>query len=250
MSLTGTSDFEELAGSKRGFRNGRPFRERRWEGPVDGVNAFVGTSMPGGWTEWDSEENGDLAIVSAIYQTPDSAPTGDEGLVLRTWELDGNDLEQSLWNHPEVVEWMTGFSTSEILDTRRIIERVVNGDQPLELPAPGSEDPFDRLIDRLIRGTESLTVAQYVLRKIELVVIGSSIVASHANVNKQFTYAQLTSAEPSLVSQNLVAASGLTSLKWLKRTPTVKRSNSNLWEISLEYWGADVWDSWLYPERS
>lgn len=250
MSLKGTSNFEELAGSKRGFRNGRPFRERRWEGPATDVNTFVGTSMPGGWTEWDSEENGDLAIVSAIYQTPDSAPSGDEGLVLRTWELDGNDLEQSLWVHPEITSWMSGQSLTDILNNRRIIERVVNGDQPLELPAPGEEEPFDRLIDRLIRGTESLTVAQYVLRKIELVVIGSSIVASHTNVNKQFTYAQLATAEPSLADQNLVAASGLTALKWLKRTPTVKRSNANLWEISLEYWGADVWDSWLYPART
>ncbi len=250
MSLKGTANFEEIAGSKRGFRSGRPFRERRWEGPTEGVDAFVATEMPSGWTDWDSEENGDLSIVSATYQTPESPTSGDEGLVLRAWELDGNDLEQSLWAHKDVVDWMTGFNTVEILNSRRIIERVIAGEQPLELPAVGHENPFDKLIDRLIKGVESLTVSQYVLRKIELVVIGSSLAASHANTNKQFTYTQLVAAEPSLTSQNLIAASGLTALHWLKRTPTVKRTSNNLWEISVEYWGAEKIDDWVYPVRT
>jgi hypothetical protein len=75
---------------------------------------------------------------------------------------------------------------------------------------------------------------------------GTSLAASHANVNRIFDYTALTAAEPSLAAYNLVAAASLTALKWLKRTPDVRPTQDGLYEIVTEYWGADEWDSWIY----
>lgn len=249
MSVHGTSVFLEQP-TRYGWRqNGGAFQERSWEGPKSGLVSFLGSSLPQGYSEYVVDEDGDLVTVRAIYTADIPERIGnpsDDGLIERNWELDGDDLETTLWAHPKMVAATAGDTVTESIQLRVLVDKILSGEVA---EIPGTTD-IDEMVKRLAAGTESYLESKYVLRKVETVRKNSSIRPSFANVNRVFNYATLISAEPSLSYQNLIQASGLTNLNWLKGTPRVRPTQDGLWQIEQEFKGAEKWDTWIYPAAS
>lgn len=191
--------------------------------------------------------DGELAVVTAKYDAvttdPNTQPQpGETGLIERRWSLEGNDVEKSLWEHPDVQQALKGKNLDELIALRQFVDGVVSG----EILASPANEAIGKLADRLVRGIEVFHDSEYVLRKEETVTHASNVRASHTNVNRVFTYSRLLASEPTLAAQNLIAAAGLTSLFWAKRTPKVRPTTGNLWVIEQEYWGAKEYDDWIW----
>lgn len=249
MSVHGSSAFLEQAPRWGWRQNGGAFKERAWEGPASGLTSFLSASLPQGYSEYSVEDEGDLVIVRAVYTADIPERIGnpsDDGLLDRSWELEGDDLEMSLWGHPKIIAATAGDTTSEAVALRVLVDKLLTGEVT---EIPGTTD-LDELVKRLANGTESYLESRFVLRKVETVRKNSSIRPSFTNVNRVFTYAALLSSEPSLSYENLIQASGLTSLSWLKGTPRVRPTQDGLWQVEQEYKGAQQWDSWIYPAAS
>ena len=249
MSVHGTSSFLEQP-SREGWRQvGGAFRERSWEGPASRKAQFLASELPQGYSEYSVEGSGDLIVIRAVYtaDTPERIgnPTSD-GLVKRYWELDGDDLETSLWALPSVVAEISTQTVQQAALFRAAVESALSGESEWVPLATN----VDNLVKRLAQGTDSFLESKFVLRKVETVQRNASIRPSFTNLNRWFSYAALLSSEPSLSYENLIQASGLTDLVWLKATPTVKPTQNGLWQITQEFKGAKAWDTWIYAAAS
>lgn len=250
MAIYGVSEYLEQSQRRRWDINQGAVVDRTWEGPKSGLVTFIASTLPAGYSRIEIDDDNDLVVLVATYPSSTTDGIGgtepEDGLVQRWWELDGNDLEKSLWDHPKVRAHTDGYDATQIIAMRAKFEEILAG------TATSSwlhADVMDAML-RIARGVESFTVSQYVLRKNEIVRTGTSLAASHGNVNKIFGYSALTAAEPSLAGYDLVAAASLTGLYWLKRTPDVRPTQNGLYEIVTEYWGAEEWDSWIYETAS
>lgn len=226
---------------------------RKWEGPSSGLQDFILYELPGGWHRFEIEDDTEFAEIVVSYASSGTDGVGSEasdGLVQLWWELDGNDIEKSIWEHPKVVARTKEYSVSQMASLREYFETVMDGTATSSWADPLGGSPENTDVNSamllLARGVESFTVSQYVLRKSQVVRQGTSLKASHSNINKIFSYAALTAAEPTLASYHLVDAPGVNTLKWLKRTPDVRPAQNGMFEITIEYWGADSWEPLLY----
>lgn len=251
MSVHGASGFLLQPGGRAGWRQGvGAYEEYTWEGPTSALVTFLSSGLPGGFIDYSREYDGELTIVRASYSTGQvdggiGTPETD-GLLDTVWEMDGNDLEKSLWEVPAVLADTGGMSFADLAAVRDKVERILNGE---EIEA-FSEASLNALVARLARGQEAFTVSQYVLRKRLTLRPNATILPAYTNIGRVFNSTAIASAEPTLATTNLIGASGLSAIKWLKRTPRVAQTTSGLWEMEQEYWGADEWDSWLYPTAS
>lgn len=249
MAVHGTAGVIELKGRSGWRQTGGAFQERVWEVPTGRLAFFQSQTLPTGYTDISYEQDEDLTIVRAVFSAATADQIGnpaDDGLIERHWELDGDDLETSLWAHPKIVAATAGDTTLESAQLRSLIEKILSGEVT---EIPGTTD-IDELVKRLAKGIEVFQESKFVLRKVETVRKGTSIRPSFANLNRSFGYTALLAAEPSLASENIIQASGLTALKWLKGAPQVAPTQDGLWQINQEYKGADQWDTWIYPAAS
>lgn len=249
MAVHGSSAFLEQPARWGWRQNGGAYKERTWEGPAASLTSFLSASLPQGYSEYSVEDQGDLVIVRAIYTADIPERIGnpsDDGLLDRSWELEGDDLETSLWAHPSVIAETANQTIAQAIALRTAVDAALAG----ETTWTSLGGAIDNLVNRLAKGTESFFQSTFVLRKVETVRKNSSIRPSFTNVNRVFSYAALLSSEPSLAYENLIQASGLQGLSWLKCTPRVRPTQDGLWEISQEYKGAQTIDSWIYPNAS
>lgn len=251
MRLTGTNGFVELP-RRQGWRESSGcYDQRRWEGPSSLLSTFLaGGTISANFTSIDFEEEGQQTTVIVEWSVPSvhGIGSGDsDGLVKDLWELEGIDEEASLWAHPKLAAAIAleGWTTAQKLSFRRLIEDMLNGETTGTLTGA-----YDSFFQRLVVGTESFNIPRYVLLHTRLVRPGTSLASNHADVEKIFTYAQLGTAEPTLASQNLIAASGLEDWQWQKRTPSVKPTQDGLWELKQAWWGAKTWDTWIYDAKT
>lgn len=253
MSVHGVSQFLEQPGRSGWRQNSGAFQERVWEGPLILLPAFLSSELPPGYTDYIREDNGELVTIRATYQEASvdgvGNPATDGGLLERTWELDGNDLEKSLWEHPKVKAVTNTMSASEIAEIRKIVEAAVAG-EITEQEDTGVDNPLVDLIRAFAKGVEAFSISQYVLRKRETILPTSVLRPSYANTNRIFTYNQLTASEPSLLTVNILGAAGLTDVIWHKRTPRLTPTTGGLWMIEQEYWGVQDYEPWIYDPAS
>lgn len=248
--ITGTSSYVELP-PKTGWRaSSGAYVLRSWEGPTAGLASFMATINPNGLDSWEAEDRGDLTLLTCTYESGSQGGfgTGNDstGLIEDSWELDGEDAEISLWRHPAVLTPLSGLTTAAIAAMKGAIEAAIQDGTD---PGDFGNSELNSLRDRLIVGEEAMSVPKYVLRHVLTVRRNSSLTPYHANIGRNFTYTQIGTAPEfaSLASQNLIASSGLTAWRWIKRTPTVKPTSRGLWTIEQEYSGATSVDTWIYP---
>jgi hypothetical protein len=260
MSLHGSSEWHEQPGTESGWRTGTgSFTTRTFQGPTSTLNAFLRSLSQVGLNGYRKQSEGETTTVVAEYvaASPDSGIT-EEGLVENYWELDGNDGEKELWQHPDVVALLSKSTAVQVQRLRSVVDNIVSGkigedaadEARVAAETFGSYaiyEPLAQMIRRFMSGLEAMEYSQYVLRKTQVVLRNSSLKASHGNVGKQFRYQDLVQAEPTLLKENWVAAADLKHLNWVKKTPKGRPSTRGQWELTVEYWGAEVIDDWLHP---
>jgi hypothetical protein len=245
MSLHGSSSWLEILPRRTGWSlSAGGTQTQRWEGPTATLATFLAGLSAHGLVEYQTDTDGELTTVTVTYATTAAgvAPSSD-GKIEDYWELEGNDIEKSLWEHPKVVAVTGSYTTGQLVTLRGQVEDILSGKAGATEPS-GAD--VQEMVKRLARGTEAFSKSAHVLRHTLTVTRASTLYAAHTNVNKRFTYAQITTAEPTLAAAGLIAASGLTALVWLKRTPRVRAVDSGLWELEQEYWGGDDIDTWIY----
>ncbi len=191
------------------YREGQGWKQvRTWTGAKAKLGQFV---LPDFACDVDVRLGPVQAEVQATYQL--SEPTAI------TWELIGNDLELSIWQHPKIVAILNALPDD---DTRvalwSTLLKAKNAD-PVTLPS--QLDLGDPLLNpylteirefytRLILFQDSFYTSQYVLSKTEIGSAQNDQVATanvfkldHTNVFSIFNYDQLIQEEPSLVLQSV-----------------------------------------------
>ena len=272
MSLTGFSGLAQLPDAPGYDPRTGDVIVRRWRGPEDAVKSAasylradlirytIEPSLDGGY--WHQ-----VATLGADETQPPDLPLAD------TWTLAGNDLEQSIWEHPKIQSQWARLATvmypfndavaSQVQTLRRYIEEYVRGERtvivnnavlPIDLTIIESlvtmlgmdASVFRALIMSMSLGVEAYTVSQWVLRHTLIISSRSSIRPSLFNVGKVFTTHHLRAVEriPTTIMFDLPDG------WWLKRTPTAEQTSADKFTISQEWWHADTYDPFVYEVAS
>jgi len=272
MSLTGFNGLAQLPDAPGYDPRTGDVIVRRWRGPEDAVLSAA-ASLRNEQIRYTIEPSLDggywmlVATLGADETQPPDLPLAD------TWALAGNDLEQSIWDHPRIhAQWarlrtaMYPFSDSvatQIQTLRRCIEEYVKGERtvtvnnavlPIDLTIIETlvtllgMDPsvFRALIEAMSLGAEAFSTSQWVLRHTLIISSRSSIRPSLFNVGRVFTTNHLRSVEriPPTIMFDLPDG------WWLKRTPTAEQPAADKFTITQEWWHADTYDGFLYEVAS
>jgi hypothetical protein len=171
-------------------------------------------------------------------------PSGGTEELSNEWYLLGNDLEKSLFEHPDVVAIFKDEQTPEQAATFRAdVEAVMRGTKEYSefitgVPAV-SVTVIDRLIKAMANGQETFFVSQFVLRNTMVLPTNYSGFVDISNVNRKYTTAQLFAAES--VAMPLIPALASLDGQWLKKTPTFEQQGRDKWRVDREWWHAETW---------
>lgn len=240
----GTYDAITLQPRERWTPRGGIIREPRVKLLNTSVAAYVADLRTAGYS-YEVEPLGESphSIVTTLSVEDGATSTT---VLNDTWELDGNDLEKSIWELPKVVEQME--RTADLSDRatiRQNIESFVRGESSDGATAPAGFDSevYEALVASLLNGVEAFSVSTYVLRRTLTLTANTEVAPGFANANKIFSRAQLLSAEPT-IPDNL--QSSLPEGVWLKKTPTASQQSDGRWVYRVEYWWAEEYDEFLY----
>jgi hypothetical protein len=201
-----------------------------------------------------------------------------------TWGLQGNDLEQGMWEHPRIKVETAKFATlgtaagNELLKRLKTsIEAFVQGQttvasvllnvDPLAQDdgetTPITYDKIGAYIDLLrvrgvplieaewagfiesrLRGVEAFLTPQYVLTRQQTWASAAIAQVSLANVNRILTTSQLITLEG--VPGNLIFS--VPTGFWLKKTPQVQQQDDGVWVATNEWWWAEDYDGFVYRQ--
>ena len=140
-----------------------------------------------------------------------------------TWELLGNDVETTIWEHPKILNVFDQLgSLDAIIQMVGAILKSSNNDPPdnpsdladsLTLTGALADD-VQEFYTRLIQKQDVFYTSQYVLRKTMLVSPrsdqpGSEITLNHRNVLGIFSYGGLLSEEPTVVSGSIISTASV-----------------------------------------
>ncbi len=251
---------------------------RVWEGPEEEKDAFFASIAPAGYIAL-RESNRPLGQRSTtdptvrnwvrIELTYGVATTAggseDPGLISRTWTLQPTEEQVHILNHPATIPlWQRDRTWPQRIKAyaENYADRVaqalaLNPAAPptttISTPASPSGATSDeiaqagRLLDILLRDLNATgIVTLYTLRKTEVVNNLTALQAIHTNVNRPYTYTALTTSEPTLPAAALLNASGLSSMKWLKKAPVVEQLSGGLFQIVQEYESGFYFAQYLY----
>jgi hypothetical protein len=247
--ITGYNGFIERP-RRYGFRHGQgAYDARIFEGPTSQLATWLTANAGAGIAGWEVEEQGEHCVVTLTYESGQLSGygTGNDstGLVEDLWELEGADEDVSLWQWPALVTVIDGYTSTQLATLRKTIEDAYGGTDPGNL----GNATLNKFARWALQGIETFPSSTYVLRHTLVVRRNTTLKATHANIGKIFTYAKLLAAteSASLVNQNIIAASDLTTWLWKKMTPDVKPTSRGLWEITQDYVGGVWFDSDLFP---
>jgi hypothetical protein len=217
-----------------------------------------------------------------IYYGADETQAPDQPLS-DTWELVVNGLEKELWQLPFVRDGFTAIYDGVIASglpevtaidcvnwVRKNIEVYLSGntDKIKDLGGTEFDLTFQNLVDHIsttgvdknavavwitrivrlyARGVKAFPLSQFVLKRTRVVANNfakSNLDAIYNDIFKRRTTDSLKAAEaiPDAVRFELPAG------EWVKNVITIKIMTANKWEISEEWWHADIWEKEIYGD--
>jgi hypothetical protein len=209
----------------------------------------------------------DKPIYRLIISSPDSGAPDVENDYVLEWELLGNDVEKSIYEHPNARvlgdKMLTAIKIAikEVEDAALLNSSTVYAENETNLAAIavllGVSSANALLLFRLIvKGTTSFVASQYVLRRTQTISSRGQVTFSFSNVDKIHTAAQVLASElvPAEVQFSIAAIPEPTaqtgySWGWLKKTPTIAQAAGRRFQCVQEYW-LEQWSTFLYDAAS
>lgn len=240
----GTYDLITLQPRERWTPRGGRVTEPRTKMLNTSVAAFTATLRSNGYA-YEVEPLGEspFSIVTTLAVQEDAT---DTTILADLWELDGNDLEKSIWELPKVKEQMEAITDlTDRATVRNDIEAIVRGEVEYSWSDASSfsRDVYDGLIKSLIAGVEAFPVSTYVLRRTITLPSNTALAPAFQYSNQIFTTASLVGYETTIPA-NLTSA--LPVGYWQKKTPTAAQQSDGRWVYRVEYWWAAEFDEFLY----
>ena len=240
----GTYDLITLQPRERWTPRGGRVTEPRTKMLNTSVATFTATLRSNGYA-YEVEPLGEspFSIVTTLAVQEDAT---DTTVLADLWELDGNDLEKSIWELPKVKQQMEAITDlTDRATVRNDIEGIVRGEVEYSWSDASSfsRDVYDGLIKSLIAGVEAFPVSTYVLRRTITLPSNTALAPAFQYSNQIFTTASLVGYETTIPS-NLRSA--LPVGYWQKKTPTAAQQSDGRWVYRVEYWWAAEFDEFLY----
>jgi hypothetical protein len=223
----------------RGFDPVRgPSTEVTFTGTIEALNA-LNLTLASDQTARLVQSTSPLAEL--IVTTPDYYDSTSTDQSTLKYELLGNDIERSIWNHPSAIALSDEDKTN--------IKAAILDPQGSAIEAIGDALSVYNL---LRNGTDSYTVSQFVFRVTQTVSSRFTTRVGFSNLNRIYSTTSMVSetGPPSTLIFSVSSIPSSTAPSgyaygWLKRTPTVSQTAGNKFEITIEYW-LETWSTFIY----
>ncbi len=180
----------------------------------------------------------------------DADGNGEPVLEGETWALQGQDMEKSIWSHPEFTA-LEAFNDApnnancyEWIRERHIaVSKSGEWRQELNaIPSGAGDGKLAQCWALLSQGVESYSVSQWVLSRSGTVNSQMQGTFVHGRVGNQLTLAQMYGLEYMPPQLRFGIPAGV----WVKRTPSYTWEGTKM-QFSVEYWHSDSASPILYP---
>jgi len=223
--------------------------DRPWRGSPAAIDVKIAALVAAGIRlTHEADDQAGYERVTAHLGAEDTQD--DEVELTDQWTLVGNDIEKDLWLHPKVTAIFaafldgSGFPTSQYAELKQDFQDVISGDKALDDLAwwAGASTDTKKFMRALLRGEESYTVSQFVLRNVKVVAANYSLKPSYSRVGKVMSGTTLDTVytPPATIKFNL--PDGF----WMERTPTVEQVAPDKYSITREWWNFDEYDDFIY----
>lgn len=234
------------------------------------VEAYTAGLAASGYSWELSPEVGTPYTVVTTVAAPD---------LTTTWELDGNDVEVSIFTKDRVRDALNQLGDdidgrAQQAEFRTRIEALVRGDYPTAggnasttnattalraivndfvgavtgtegLPSgiESWDEFFAQLVGDMIDGVEAVPVSAFVLRRRSILPPITDVSPGYDGVGKAYSTARLLVEEPTIPA-NIREA--LPAGYWAKKTPTATQNTDATWAYVVEYWWAQKVSKLVY----
>lgn len=213
-----------------------------------------------------SIDDTDKPLFRLTLQSPDAGVQETASDYVRQFELLGNDVELSIYDHPTsrslgdavLTAVKIGVKTVEDANTADAAAAVTTQTSAIRAVAGATNaDSAESLFKLLLKGTTSFVSSQYVLRRTQTVNSPVQVLINYAGIDRIHDSAsviQLELMQPNQLTIPIYFA--ITSIEvptaqtgyawgWLKKSPTVNAASNGKYTIAQEYWLAQ-WSTYLY----
>lgn len=231
---------------------------RTWQGSADAMAAFIGEQPALFANSYRRRQSGSVITISAEYDPSLVEGSGGEGIEKITWELDRPLIEKDIKTSPY---WATQESdrakrckwfaiADRYLETLDFDEAIRLSDKMGVFYSAGQfPDWVNAYIQDRQEGVETYQRNYWVVRKTVLVTSRSKYLQQDQNNWTSSSTSPLDGAAFSDKSPGerpkFVPPSGL---KWLKVPGQCREVSRRRYQLVVEYWGADDWNTRYYPE--
>jgi hypothetical protein len=248
----GVNDFTELPGEfqfdpRTGVKITQRFRGT--PGPMAALvqgfrnskSRYMQTQAPNGG-HWYAE-----AYLGAEATQPANQPLAD------LWDLDGNDIERTLWSHPKTQSMMASFYKNGAPSPTGIkfannLQAVIDGTLSIDNFPFYPTDPTYVLpfLDAMLNGQDAYYSSEWVLRRRLVIGLNSTIRPSQANINKVFPTTESLQTLEEVPNLPFDLPEGM----WLKKSPHFQQIDADKWQILQEWWWGLEYSEYSYDQAS
>ena len=221
---------------------------RKWRGLLADCNAFASTVAGPSVSVQVTPDDSGMGSVSVRQAEMESgsagnnpAQTGEPEADSDVWDLDGNDLEEPVWEHKAVAAYAVLDPTDYDYLRRSYEEAKADGNWK-DFIGTFNTPEGNAIWLMLTTGVESYLISQYVLRRTRAFASSSRGAFNLAGANLQYSTQQLLELGPPMH-----IAPKLPSGAWLKSTSKIQSGNGKT-SCSEEWRHAESWLELLYPK--
>lgn len=235
---------------------------RRWKGTKQFAEAYYSQlKSQSGVLSVSIDQDGEspIYVVTARYgKVQEGAET--DGTIPYFWELAGNMIDSSIFNHPKFYSGFTVdlgatppqyISFDQVNQVKEAIENNLTG-SALSAEYNSWTTTQQELWKELIQGNETYQVSSYVLRLNRTFSSLYSNTVPTTDVGNLYTYAQIQTEASSISSAISVAVDSNVPSGgyWLKQAPVLSELSNRKLQLSQEWWWSDNWSTVLYDLKT
>ena len=245
----GLNNYTELVGEYTWDPRRGPTVIRNFKGTPDTI-AALSTGLYNTKTRFHLSRmpDGGYSMLTTFQGAEDTQPV-DQPLT-DYWSLDGADIEESLWNHPDAIALFAdmldddGNPTNQYTSVRRDIQDVVSGNKLLSEIAwwATASVSMKQFVHTLLIGQDTYFRSSWVLDRKTVIAWNSIIRPTTNNINKVYTSTLSLRQVEGVPDLPFDLPDGI----WLKKSPKFDPLGSDKWQISQQWWWGDNYSTFSY----
>lgn len=183
--------------------------------------------------KWGDQGPAELEVTQG-NNTEGSGGGTDSGQLQIYWEIDNNTIQDPVENN--------AYWDAAAVDQKNLVIKEYREAKK----ATTATDQFAKQLfdDCLVKGQEYVLTYNIVLRLVQVCASGSNIAPSYLKIFNAWSLSEVMALNPCTYIDEALT---VVNFQWLKQPPRIRQISKTRYQITTEWWGAELWAGAFYP---